>query len=304
MHATRYDKEKIKLDAKGRWREILENIGIDPGDGKPGPCIICGGKDRYVFDDKYDDGSYFCRQCGAGTGFQLIMKCKDVDFPTALKMVAGFTGTQPINDEGAKDRIAEQAKIKKNLNDLWTKSIPLVGSDPVSKYLRSRGIMLTPENVRYCPKCFEADSCKDYPAMVSRVHGPAGKPVSIHRTYLADVATKKKIMPCVKKLNGAAIRLMTVKGDTIGIAEGVETALSAAQLWDVPVWAAMGTSTLETWQPPEGTRKIIIFADNDANFAGQAAAYVLAHRLYLKDCIVSVEIPDIVGDFNDVLVSQ
>jgi putative DNA primase/helicase len=51
-----------------------------------------------------------------------------------------------------------------------------------------------------------------------------------------------------------------------------------------------------------------VFADNDTNFAGHAAAYTLAHRLALAGIKVYVEFPvDIDGapdsnDWNDVLI--
>ncbi|MFH1760309.1 MAG: toprim domain-containing protein, partial [bacterium] len=162
-------------------------------------------------------------------------------------------------------------------------------------------IILTPENVRYCPDCYESETKKKYPAMVARLQGADGQPVSIHRTYLADLPVRKKLMPGVKKLNGAAIRLMKLAGDTLGISEGIETALSAAQLYSIPVWASIGTALLESWLPPEGIRKIIIFGDSDANYSGERSAFILANKLYLKDFIVSVEIPDITGDWNDIL---
>ena len=39
---------------QGRWRTILSEVGIPASalTGKNGPCPICGGKDRFRFDDK------------------------------------------------------------------------------------------------------------------------------------------------------------------------------------------------------------------------------------------------------------
>jgi putative DNA primase/helicase len=39
----------------------------------------------------------------------------------------------------------------------------------------------------------------------------------------------------------------------------------------------------------------MVFGDNDPNFTGQEAAYVLAHRLALKGISVEVHIPTRVG---------
>ena len=45
-----------------------------------------------------------------------------------------------------------------------------------------------------------------------------------------------------------------------------------------------------------------VMGDNDSNFAGQKAAYSLANRLILNNYVVEVNIPEIVGDWNDELV--
>jgi hypothetical protein len=55
--------------ATGRWREILPQLGVDPWFlvNKQGPCPVCGGKDRFRWDDRDGTGSYFCNQCGPGS---------------------------------------------------------------------------------------------------------------------------------------------------------------------------------------------------------------------------------------------
>jgi putative DNA primase/helicase len=100
---------------------------------------------------------------------------------------------------------------------------------------------------------------------------------------------------------GAAIRLAP-PGDALGIAEGIETALSASVLFGVPCWAALNAAMLATWQPPPKITRIIIFGDNDASYSGQAAAYALARRLGSENCAVEVRLPTEPGtDWNDVL---
>ena len=65
----------------------------------------------------------------------------------------------------------------------------------------------------------------------------------------------------------------------MGVAEGIETALSASLLYQLPVWACCNQGLLRQWQPPEGCTHVTIFGDNDSSFVGQAAAYELAWRL-------------------------
>jgi len=73
-------KERMKTieAAVGHCTES-DTLGVDPVflDGKHHPCILCGGKDRFRFDNKDGSGSYFCSQCGAGTGMQLLMAFRE-----------------------------------------------------------------------------------------------------------------------------------------------------------------------------------------------------------------------------------
>ena len=65
----------VREAAHGRWPSILSALGLDERalSGRHGPCPMCGGKDRFRFDDKEGRGTYFCSGCGAGDGVQLAM---------------------------------------------------------------------------------------------------------------------------------------------------------------------------------------------------------------------------------------
>ena len=110
----------------------------------------------------------------------------------------------------------------------------------------------------------------------------------------------RKIMPgCIS--DGASVRLSDYAGGPLGIAEGVETALAASALYEIPVWAALSTSMMAKWEPPEGCDEVTIFGDNDAKFGGHAAAYRLAHRLACNGLEVFVKFPERPGqDWADV----
>ena len=290
--------ETVRDAANGKWLSIFDSLGIEISkEGRHSPCPIEGaGVDRFLCDNKDGTGSFYCNNCGAGDGISLVRQCLDLSFPDTLKKIASIVG---IPDE---QKPKEDYDPKPALNKLWKSSTPLRGGDPVSKYLHSRGIMLTPENVRYAPECWESDTKKKLPAMVARFVQSDGKPCTLHRTYLngtgkADVPSPKKLMKGTSYLAGGAIRLFPIL-DVVGIAEGIETAISATQLTDIPCWSVVSSTLMKSWQPPEGIKKIVIFADNDANFCGQQAAYTLANRLYSNDLIVNVEF-SIHKDWND-----
>lgn len=306
------DSKTLEDSAIGRWAGIYESLGIPiPENKKHGPCPCCGGTDRFRCDGIDDDGRWFCNQCTpqSGNGLSLVMKCLKVGFPEALKKVAEVVGMVEVKNTNNQPR----EDPKGALNSLWGRSTVLTGSDTVSKYLHNRGLVLTPDNVRYCDSCYESDTRLQFPAMVARVQNKEGRPVSLHRTYLvenkkADIESPKKLMTGTEKLTGGAVRLFSlslqlVADDVLGVAEGIETAIACTQLFQIATWACLSSSILENFDPPEGIKKIIVMADNDSNFVGQKAAYKLANRLYKQDLIVEVWVPEEAGtDWNDVLI--
>lgn len=302
------DVDGIKREATGRWLVVFHNLGIDipQPPGKHGPCPVCQGTDRFRVDkDAAQYGTWFCNQCEkqSGDGWALVQRVLGLTFIEAVQRVGEFVGgLDLITEEKQTD-----SDPRKWLNQIWKSSVDISATNDTGIYLMSRGIMLWPKAmVRHCDKCYNSDTKSDMQAMVAKFTDKYGKPVSIHRTYLqngskADVKTQKKITPAIGRMAGGAVRLFPYK-ETLGIAEGLETAMSCAQMFQVPTWAALSTSLMEGWIPPEDVKKIVIFSDNDSNFAGQKAAYRLANKLYNKpyEKIVSVEVPSL-GDFNDEL---
>jgi putative DNA primase/helicase len=142
--------------------------------------------------------------------------------------------------------------------------------------------------------------------MVSKVISPEGRAVNLHLTFLTNQGQKarvevgKKVMPG-KLPDGSAIRLAPA-GPAMGVAEGIESAISAAILFNIPVWACVNGVMLSKWVPPEVAEEITIFGDNDRNYTGQSKAYQLANRLEVQfKRHVNVMIPAMTDqDWNDV----
>ena len=84
------------------------------------------------------------------------------------------------------------------------------------------------------------------------------------------------------------------------VGEGIESTAAAMALFDLPGWAALGTSGLRAIELPEYVIDVVIAADRDANGAGQLAAADLAERLESESRHVRIEPPPFVGDWNDV----
>lgn len=298
----------VREVAQGRWPSILTVLGIDERalSGKHGPCPMCGGKDRFRFDDREGRGTYFCSGCGAGDGVQLAMGITGQSFRDVAREVERIAGT--VRPSNTKPERSDDDKLRA-LRRAFLESKPIERGDEACRYLAGRGLRLydLPESIRLHPGVPYRDGgavMGTFPTMLATVTDAAGRALSMHRTFIQDgtkapVPAPKKLMQGLP-LSGAAIRLTPVSA-TLGIAEGIETALAAAELFEVPVWSCISTAGIESFEPPEGVRHVIVFADNDANFAGQAAAYRAAHRLALKGIEVEVCIPPRPGDWLDEL---
>ena len=293
-------KAKTADAARGKWRGILPVLGVNPTylTGRHGPCPICSGVDRFRWDDRGGDGCYFCNQCGAGSGFTLLMKVNGWDFATAAARVDEIVGNvvaEPI-------RIGMDRRARAEMLDrLWSGATQLAPGDPAYAYLSGRLPLpnLLPSCLRFSARCPSPDRTQR-PAMLALVQRPDGEAANIHRTFLgpngkADMNNPRAMMPG-EIPPGSAVRLFPDYGERIGIAEGIETALAAAAKFDLPVWSATNANMLAKWVPPAQVGEVWIFGDNDAKFGGQAAAFTLAHRLAARSGLrVKVQVPGEIG---------
>jgi putative DNA primase/helicase len=279
----------------GKWRGILRGAGVPEIylRKKHAPCPFCGGKDRYRFTDFIGRGDWICNQCGTGNGLNFLERYKKLDYRGALELASSLSGAVKMDE--VKEKISREdslAKMKKYLKK--TKQIK-VGSD-VFNYLLKRGIMFSEV----------VTDLREYrDEMVAIIRDTTGSGCQVHRTLIIDGV--KLLMPGDLPA-GSAVRLGKMQDGVIGIAEGIETALSVTALRGVTCWAAVNANQLMKWEPPIGAKSILIYGDNDENYHGQMAAYSLANRLsrgareYVS---VEVNIPGRCGDdWNDVLTKS
>ena len=66
--------DKALYQFQGQWRDVLGNYGCQLPSGRHhGPCPVCGGKDRFRFDDKNGRGTWYCAQCDVQSGGGLLL---------------------------------------------------------------------------------------------------------------------------------------------------------------------------------------------------------------------------------------
>ena len=281
----------------GRWPEIISSlIGSEYADGKHHPCPKGQGKDCFRFSDVSGKGNFFCRcSDGSADGFDLIQCCLQTDFAGAAKLVEDIIGPRD-RDNYLKPRKKTYAE----------KLLAEAVESTRSRYLESRGLNMPPGLLWHRSVDYRIDGkvTAQYPAMIAPVIR-GGRFLTCHVTYLKDgrkapVEPPRKLLPG-PGLQGGAVELYPA-GPRLGIAEGIETAIAASMLFDLPVWSALNTALLASWRPPEGVERVVIFGDHDRNYAGQAAAYGLAHRLHGR-VDIELKFPDEPGDWNDALLS-
>ncbi|EIT2140404.1 toprim domain-containing protein, partial [Salmonella enterica] len=179
-------------------------------------------------------------------------------------------------------------------------------------YLQRRGILELPdEGIRFCDK--QTCNGREYQALYSLATDDKGALCYLHRTLLdgdrkADVVAAKKLMALqessyLEYAGSVAIRMFPPAA-TLGIAEGIETALSCCQIYRCNVWSVMNTSFMEKFIAPHGVNHLVIFADNDPHGAGLAAAFKCGkNNILSRNDVekVSIRWPDL-PDFNDMLI--
>jgi putative DNA primase/helicase len=153
-----------------------------------------------------------------------------------------------------------------------------------------------------------------FPAMIALYHGTSGQPVTLHVTYLrgdgcakAAVPSPKKILPVPIKgaTAGGAIHLYEPKAGILGVAEGIESALSMHLLQKLPVWSSYCADNLPRAHLPKNLRELHIGIDVDTSGKGEKVAQSLADRIrkFSPQTIVFIVTPEVdgTGDLNDEL---
>lgn len=269
-------------------------------------CPNCGRSDH---DDtlgaNLDNGKFHCFRCG--------WKGRVLTAGPSLQR----TSIEPL--QAIADRKRER------LLQVWRESVlldDLTRAQPVRTYLESRAlgrILHAPlPGLRAHPGLEYWDGKRSlgrFPAMVAQITGRTGEMVSLHVTYLhpsgrtkAEVPSAKKILPppVSGSTAGGTIQLYEAVNGELGIAEGIESALSLHILREgLPVWSAICADNLSRIRLPAGLRELAIGVDLDANGTGCKAAEKLAMKTrdWSPGTRITFCLPDIngVADLNDEL---
>lgn len=183
---------------------------------------------------------------------------------------------------------------------LWDGSVPIAGT-PAADYLAARGLVGPyPPSLRYNAHTVLGSGANRrlLPAMIACAQNDLGL-VAVQRTFLdLDDLLRKPLRRSKLSLGligDGAIRLAEVD-DHLGLAEGIEDALTAIAWFRTPTWALAGVERLLRVGIPASVRRITLFADQ-----GPATKAVLARaRAYLTadGRVLKVKTPRAYKDWN------
>jgi len=205
-------------------------------------------------------------------------------------------------------------RINQNTRDyirhLWQSSLPAQGT-LVAIYLTIRAIGGDiPSALRLLPDYSHKPTGTRWPVMLAAITDIHGRLQAVHRTYLArDGKGKSQVEPAKMTLGpvaGYAVHLAPA-GETLALAEGIETALSVMLSTGIPAWSTISAGGIRQLilPPLPLAREVIICADNDANRCGQYAARAAASRWRDEGRCVRVALPPKTGtDFNDMMKNE
>jgi hypothetical protein len=144
------------------------------------------------------------------------------------------------------------------------------------------------------------------PAMVAAVQAPDRRVIAVQTTFLREKDGKKAPVSDPRRTTGAlgagAVRL-AASGEVLGLAEGVEDALSAIHLTGTPTWACIGAGRMHVVAIPDVVRELHLFVDDDE--PGHSAAERTAARHTAEGRRVVLRLPpEGFKDWNDVAMES
>lgn len=216
-----------------------------------------------------------CFGCGAN-GIEVVQAL-------GLESSELFNESRKMDGRNEKSTVElEREQNRLFLDEVRNQTKLLFDGCAVNLYLNNRGIKIIPNTIRLLPEYKQQG--KYYPCMIARIDDNDGNRISYHLTHLstdgkkADVEVVKKVLPCERDMTGQASIKLYKHAGTLAVCEGIETALAYNQDNDIPTWSLISAQNMAKWQCPKDVINLIIVADMDSSFTGQAAAYELARR--------------------------
>ena len=230
--------------------------------------------------------------------------------------------------EGARRDAEERERRRRAAVRMFLSAVPNLAGTPAALYLAARGIDFAelgrqPRSLRFAPALLNTESGREWPALVAAITDAAGTHVATHRTWLAEdrrgvwrKAPVRYPKMSLGPVTGGTVRLwrgasgkplaQAPEGETVAIAEGIETALSVAIACpELRVLSSVSVANMPNVVLPAAVRTVIICADNDRPDSAAARALEQAVAHFASDGrVVRVARSPIGKDFNDAIMQD
>jgi putative DNA primase/helicase len=294
---------KFRSEASSTLADLGISVRPDGPAEQRVPCSRCGhGPRDAALGVNIETGAFHCFRCGWSG--------------RAGAQTHGPRTVQRIDDPA----IAERKRERLRRIQAETLDLRHARARPIRQYLVARGLGDVlhdpPGALRAHPSLTYYDGGRDvgvFPALVALFTDKNGETCTLHATYLrsdgcakAPVASPKKLLPVPVRgaTRGGAIRLYPPRDGVLGVAEGIESALSMGLMISVPVWAASCADNLAVVQLPP-LRELYIGVDVDASGKGESVAVTLGRRALRSNIAACVRMVTPKGegprDLNDEL---
>lgn len=236
--------------------------------------------------------------------FKCFAGCDVLDVIRAIRDLGDTIPCYETTGDGS-DRSDRSGIMAARAVLLWEQARPLSGT-LAERYLAGRGIACPSRALRFHPRTplGVGAAVRFRPAMLAAIE-QGNRLVGVQRLFLEPGdAGPARDLPRAKLMLGrplaGAVRLFAPKR-VLGLAEGVETALSASILLGLPVWATLGNERLARIKIPERIDRLILLPDADR--AGHIAAKRARAAYARAGLVVETRWPwGGLNDWNDVLL--
>jgi hypothetical protein len=276
---------------------------------------------------------FICYGCRAGGDvIAFVMRRQGLDFKAAVELLESENGlrhlqhAKPVPAAPKVAQVADRQKLER-AQRIWRQSLALERDGAVDRYLRGRCLVPPaeygfgdaavnagwPVDLRFAPQCWHDIERMPLPAMLAAIRGNDGELLTVHRTYLAQGSDGGWIKAAVEKaklvvgtFGPGFIRLGPDADEMLG-GEGIESSLSAMQLWRRSGICFVNSGRMKSVEPPFACSDFIYAADKGGKGKwGEVFAREGAKRFGVGRKAV-VKIPNIAADkadFNDLVQAR
>ncbi|MDU1296920.1 MAG: primase-helicase zinc-binding domain-containing protein, partial [Enterobacter hormaechei] len=280
---------------------MLPALGVKVIKNRHQACPVCGGSDRFRFDDREGRGTWYCNQCGAGDGLKLVEKVFGMNASEAAGKVNAVTGNlPPVAPEVIAAAEAETDTDRKAAAALAVRLMEKTRPASGNAYLTRKGF---PD--RECPVLSATHKTGGVTFRAGDVVVPLYDDTGalVNLQLISSDGLKRTLKGGAVKGACHTIEGKKQAGKRLWIAEGYATALTVHHLTGETVMVALSSVNLLSLaslvRQKHPACQIVLAADRDLNGDGQNKAAVAAGA-----CEGIVALSPVFGDWNDAFMQH